>query len=488
MKRIFVVVAVLLLSLLAVCVFRALSLPASTPPPPAVALLTVDAAASAARLGAAVRIATVSHEDRALMDAAAYEQMRSLLASSFPHLHAAHPPEIVGGHSLLYTITGSEPALAPVVLIAHLDVVPVAPGTEGAWTRPPFSGEIADGYVWGRGTLDDKGSLMAICEAAEALLASGFQPRRTLYLAFGHDEEIGGEQGAKQIAALLQSRGVKAAFTLDEGGAVTQGIVPGVARPVATLMAGEKGYVSYSLRLRGEGGHSSTPPAATLIGRLAAAVARLEQNPMPARLTPPVEGMLGAIAPEMDFGARLLMANRWLFEPVILKVLGQGRTTNAVIRTTTAPTMFNAGIKDNVLPEEARAVINFRLLPGDSIAAVEQHIRDTIDDADIELRIEGEFGNEAPPASDPTAPAWALLANAVREVFPEAIVASGLVLGATDNRHYAAVREQGYYFAPFPYRDEDGKRIHGTDERLGVEDYGRMIQFYAQVMRNGAGA
>lgn len=470
-----------ILAIAAVLVFNTLRVQPQSRTASGAALPAVDADAAAQRLAGAVRIPTIStaqgSDDQALTDFAAY------LQASFPRLHASLTREVVNGHSLLYTWKGRDEHAAPVLLLAHMDVVPVEPGTEARWSRAPFGGEIADGYVWGRGTLDDKGSLMAICEAVELLLAQGYVPPRTVLLAFGHDEEIGGQQGAKKIAALLQSRGVRAEWSLDEGGFVTQGMVTGAQAPVAMLMTAEKGYASFTLSAHDQGGHSSRPPKQTAIGHLARAVARVQDQPMPARLASPTTDMLDAVAAELPFVQRLGVVNRWLLGPVVRRSMESAPTSDALVRTTTAPTMFNAGIKDNVLPSEAHAVINFRLLPGDTLAGVEAHIRAAVDDDSIEVKPYDDFNSEPSPVSPASGPVWTRFARVIGEVYPEAVVAPGLVIGATDNRHYGAVREARYNFAPFPLAQPDVPRFHGTDERLAVADYARGVQFYARLLQ-----
>lgn len=483
MKRLLILATLALFAVLAINTLRL-----RPPPHPAVSapLAAVDENAAAQRLAGAVRIPTISFADRAQDDPKQLEAFAAYLQASFPRLHAQLTREVVNSHSLLYTWIGKDPKAYPILLLAHQDVVPVEPGTESRWTHPPFSGDIAEGYVWGRGALDDKGSLVALCEAAELLLAQNFQPARTIYFAFGHDEEVGGQQGAKQVSALLKLRGVHAEFSLDEGGAITQGIVPGVAAPIASIMAAEKGYASFRLTARDEGGHSSRPPKQTAIGRLARAVARVQDHPMPARLAPPTTDMLDRVAPEMPFMQRLGIANRWLLAPLVKRALAANPTTDALIRTTTAPTMFHAGIKDNVLPSEAHAVINFRLLPGDSVQDVEDHIRKTVDDEGIAISPYGEFNNDASPVAETHSNAFALIERTVNEVFPEAVVTTGLVLGATDNRNYAGLYDNRYNFSPSRFQPGDLARVHGTDERIGVKDYARIIQFYVRLLQNAA--
>lgn len=449
-------------------------------------LLDVDAAASAQRLAGAIQIPTVSFEDRSTIDTKQLDALASYLQKTFPKVHATLTRERLEGGSLLYTWAGKDPKAKPILLLAHMDVVPVEPGTETQWKHSPFSGDIADGYIWGRGTLDDKGNLVGLLEGVEALLAQGFAPSRTIYLAFGHDEEIGGDQGAVKVAALLKSRGVKAEFSLDEGGVITQGIIAGVDKPVASVMVAEKGYASFRLTARAKGGHSSLPPASTAVGDLARAVARVQAKQMPGRLTPPVSEMLDRLAPEMPLPRRVVLANRWLFERLLVRMMSATPVSNALVRTTTAPTMLRAGIKDNVLPAEAYAVINFRLLPGDTVADVENHLRTVIADEHIEIKREGSMVSEASPVSDSHGASFAVIEKTVNQVFPEAIVSAGIVTGATDNRHYADVFENRYNFSPSLYRPEDLARVHGTDERIGVQAYVDMIRFYAQLIQNAA--
>ncbi len=488
MKRFLLLLLAVLLIAASVMVVRALRLTAVPPLAEAIVPLPLDADALAQRLSEGLRIATISQAEGAPIDDAAFAAFHALLAERYPRVHAALSVERVGAWSLLYRWDGLDATSKPALLAAHMDVVPVEPGTEAGWTHPAFDGVIADGFVWGRGALDNKSALMAQMEALEWLLAQGHRPTRTLYFAYGHDEEIGGRDGAARIAELLRERGVQLAFTLDEGSAITQGVIAGIDRPVAAIMAGEKGYVSFRLTAKAPGGHSSTPSADNAIVRLSRAIERLDaQRPSP-QLVPPVAAMLDRLAPEMPFSARLLIANRGIAEPLLLRILDRSPMTSAVIRTTQAATLFNAGIKDNVLPTEASAVLNYRLLPGERIADLERHLRRVIDDERIAIQAEGAFGTEAPPVSDADAPEFALIARTVNEVFPQALVSSGIILATTDNRYYAGVRDQGYYFAPFPYTPDDGARIHGTDERIGVEAYADMVRFYIRLLQNAAPA
>jgi len=485
MKKLLGFAGLVLALLLGICLVRVALLPAPAAPGAAGSAVELDADGAVQRLAAALRLQTVSHEDRAQVDLATFAALAAQLRQGFPRVHQALTVESVGP-SLLYTWPGRDPAGAPIILTAHMDVVPVEPGTEGKWTHPPFAGTVADGFVWGRGARDDKSSVLALLEAAELLLAAGYQPPRTVYLAFGHDEEIGGRQGAGRIAALLQSRGVRAEFLLDEGGAVLQGLVPGVARPVASIMAAEKGYFTVKLTTREEGGHSSRPPPQTAVGRLARAVARVQDFPLPARFERPVTDMLDQLAPEMAFGRRFALANRWLLGPLLLRSFTGEPTSNALVRTTTAPTVIHAGVKDNVLPSEATALVNFRLLPGDSIEDVLRHVREAVDDPAVEVAAGSEFSSEAGLPAPVDNAAFALLARTARETWPEAAVSTGLVIGATDARHYREVFDARYNFSPSVLAAEDLPTIHGSNERIAIGNYLDMIRFYVRLLRNWA--
>jgi carboxypeptidase PM20D1 len=451
---------------------------------PPVTDLTIDARATAEHLAGAVRFPTVSHENGANVEAAAFDGLHQYLQRTFPRVHATLSREVVGGYSLLYTWRGRRPELQPILLLSHQDVVPVEPGTEKDWTHPAFSGFVDGTWIWGRGTLDDKVGVMGILEAAELLLGRGFQPDRTVYLAFGHDEETGGSQGAAVIAALLRQRGVRPAFILDEGGAIAVGSIPGVAKPAAMVGTAEKGVLSVELVARGEGGHSSMPPPHGAIGSLAAAIAKLEEHQMPARLDGATRRSYQYLAPEMPFGPRLLLANLWLFAPLLTHQAITEPANNARVRTTTAPTIFQAGIKENVLPSEARAVVNFRTLTGDTIPKVLQHVRDVVGPG-IQVRPTGSANIEASPESDVRAPEFGVLQRTLAEAIPQVLVAPNLLSGSTDSKHYRDLSPNVYRFVPMRLTVTDLKRIHGSDERLGIENYGEIVRFYAQLLRNG---
>lgn len=446
--------------------------------------LTVDAAAAAERFAGALRFRTISYQDSTQFDANEFRRFQDYLVKSFPKTHAAMGRQSVGRFSLLYRWTGTDTMLAPIVLMAHQDVVPVEPGTESTWTYPPFDGRIAEGYVWGRGAMDDKGSLLAQLEAIETLLSQGVTPRRTVYLALGHDEEVGGRGGASAIAALLASRGVRPAFVLDEGGAIATDLVPGVAGPVALVGIAEKGYLTLELSVRAEGGHSSMPPRQTAVGILSAAIDELEEHPVPGGVRGATAQMFDYLGPELPFGMRAFFANRWLFGGLLAKRFGASPAGNAMLRTTTAPTIIEAGVKENVLPSVARARVNFRLLQGDSIAGLVAYVRRIIGDPRVTVSIPETFKTEPSPVSPVDAEEFGLLVRTIRAIVPDAIVVPWLVVGGTDSRYYAALTPNVYRFGAAPIGPGDTERAHGTDERLSVDGYAQNVKFYMQLLRN----
>ncbi|MBI4519103.1 MAG: M20 family peptidase [Deltaproteobacteria bacterium] len=445
--------------------------------------LALDRQALAERLAAALRIETVSHQEQSQISGEAFLAFHRYLGEQYPLVHRRLRREVVNGYSLLYTWEGSEPGRKPIILLSHLDVVPVEPGTEAQWSYPPFAGRIAEGFIWGRGALDDKFGVLGILEAVEALLGSGFQPRTTVYLAFGHDEELGGERGAQEIVNLLQSRAVAAEYVLDEGGALLRGLLPGLAMPVGAIGIAEKGSVSIELSARTEGGHSSAPPPRTAVGLVSSAVHEVERHPLPAELRGATRQLIEHIGPELPLLYRVVCANLWLFGGVLERLLANTPATNATLRTTTAATIIAGGVKENVLPASARAVINFRILPGDSVAGVLEHVRRAVGNPQVSVQALSA-GREASAESPTDTAAFGVLRRTIREVYPEALVAPYLTLGATDARRYVALTQNIYRFTPIVGEPSDLARIHGTNERIALEHYEGAVQFFARLIQN----
>ncbi|MBX7219752.1 MAG: M20 family peptidase [Blastocatellia bacterium] len=442
--------------------------------------VTGDMQAAASHLAQALTFPTISYDSKERISAEAFRNLHQFLETTYPRTHEVLTKETVNEYSLLYTWKGRDPQLKPILLMAHLDVVPVETG--GAWHQPPFGGVIADGFIWGRGAWDDKSGVIGILEAVELLLQQGFQPRQTVYLAFGHDEEIGGLNGAAAIARLLAQRNVRLECVLDEGHLVSDGIMPGVKVPVAFIGVAEKGSLTLELRADSEGGHSSMPPRHTAIGILAAALARLDEHPMPGGLTNVTRSMFEVIGPEMPLTNKIVLANLWLFQPLLERQLAASPSTDAVLRTTTAPTMLEGSQKENVLPITAKAIVNFRIRPGDTIASVCAHVQKTV--ADDRIKIRTLDGTEPSPESPIDSRGFRQIERSIRQIFPTALVSPGLVVGATDSKHFAKISDGTYRFLPVVATAADLPRFHGTNERISVTNFGQVVRFYAQLLQN----
>ena len=431
--------------------------------------------ALAEMIATAVRFATVSGSDASLFRAF----QDHFLFPGFPRVFQELTPIVMPSDSsqaICLEWKGRDPSLAPILILAHQDVVPVEPETENDWEAPPFEGRIVNGFIYGRGTLDDKGCLVTLLMAAERLLDEGFQPQRTIYFGFGDDEEIGGK-GAERIAGALRAKGVHLAFVLDEGLAVTEGYLPGFKVPVALIGIAEKGSALVELTVTALGGHASMPPRPTASGLLAEAITALEKHPMPASLGGPTRSMLEFLAPEARFPLNMVFANLWLFSPIVKANLARKPATDATTRTTTAVVRMESGVKDNVVPAEARGVINFRIQPGDAVADVVRHVQSIVDTSRVQVKLLPD-SREPSPISDPRSPNFELIARTIREIFPNAVVAPALVLGGTDSRHFTDMADAVYRFLPMRFLPGDDARIHGTNERLSINNAAEMVRFY----------
>jgi len=452
---------------------------AALPAPP-----NLDAAAH--RLAQAIRIPTVSYDTARPDSEGHFLELHKLLEISFPLTHANLKKEVVADYSLLYTWQGSDATLDPILLVAHMDVVPVENTSEAKWSHPPFSGDIADGYIWGRGALDMKHVAMSVMEGVENLLKSGFHPKRTILIGFGHDEEIGGHSGAENIVVLLKQRNVHALYSLDEGSVVLNGFFPGITRPIAQIGLSEKGSVSLQLTATAQGGHSSMPPPHTAVGKIAHAIVELEEHQMPATMEGPGGQGIEVLAPELPLAMRAAVSNRWLFDPLIIAQLSKSSAVNALLRTTTAPTIVEGGVKENVLPSQATAVVNFRLAPGDTVAMVKKHVVKTISDNDIVVSDYHGPGVEATAVANRNGIGFTRISDAITKIYPDAVIVPGLVVGATDSRHYGEVSQAAYRFTPMTLSPSDVTRIHGIDERISLDNYGKLITFYEELMRSSS--
>ncbi|HLZ75299.1 M20 family peptidase [Phenylobacterium sp.] len=448
---------------------------------PAVA---VDVDAAAQHLSQAVQIQTVSHQSLADDQPAEWARLHDFLSTTYPAAHAAMSREIVGKNTLVYTWKGSDPSLSPIILMAHQDVVPVTAGSEGDWKHPPFSGAIAEGAVWGRGSIDDKGSLITLFEGLETLAKGGFKPRRTVIVVSGEDEETHGT-GARAAAALLKSRGVKAQFVVDEGLAViTENPITGGR--LALIGTAEKGYATLKVTAKAEGGHSSAPPAdGGGVVTLAHAVSAIAAHGFPMAFRGPGAAMLQTLAPTAPFPVRMAVANAWLFKPLLIKQIGAAPAGAALLHTTIAPTMLQGSPKENVLPQDAAAWINYRIAPGDSSAGVMAKAKAAVASLPVTLGwVDPPF--EPSPVSSTSSEGWKVLAAVAHRV-TDAPVAPSLVTAATDSRHLQSVAVDVYRFQPMDFGASEIEAIHGTNEHLTLANLKQCVEFYARLIATAAG-
>lgn len=437
-----------------------------------------------ARLQGAIQIPTVSYPEKA--DTSTLLSFHTYLESQFPLLHASLERELVHDLSLVYKWKSQTPTRDPALFLAHMDVVPVDQATIENWDSDAFSGRVENGYILGRGTLDDKGSVLSMMEATEALLRKGFQPQQDIYFAFGHDEEVGGENGAVKIAQRFADQGQNFSFIIDEGLVVITDGLAGISKPIALVGLAEKGAMSMTLVVELEnGGHAMMPPEETAITILSDALVKIKDKPPRVNFNEAVAKMFTYIGPEMKWPERIFFANQWLFRPIIAKNLSKNNAANALIKTTFAPTIIKGGIMDNVLPSRAEAIINVRIVPGETVESVLEYVRKTIDDPRVKIMSEAVNRPRDPSITSPTnGEGFRIITESIYETFGDVIVAPGLVIAGTDSRHYSEVCDHIYRFMPVMISNNDLKGIHGVNEKISIENYERMVVFYSRLIEN----
>lgn len=443
-----------------------------------------DLQRAAEHLSRALQFATVSHQDSRQVDWPVFTAFEKYLEEAYPLVHQKLEKTVVNEHGLVFRWKGrkseesekSEGDEKSILLTAHYDVVPA--DSEG-WPYPPFSGEIHDEKIYGRGSFDDKGSLIAILEAVTSLLEKGFVPPCDITLAFGFDEEVGGALGAQKIAAWMETEGLYFDHVLDEGGAVADGSMMGIEKPVAVIGVAEKGNSSFVIHFEGEGGHSSTPPKETAVSTMARFIREVQSKPAKPRLTPTVKAMLKATALFRPGIQRFILAHPDLFAPLLIKILQKNRQTAAMLRTTTSFTMAAGGVSHNVLPEKASCTVNLRILQGDSVAQALQRFRDI----GIPCQVEAILQEEPTAASQLEGPAMEHLRSSIASIFPEAVITPYLMVGGTDCRHYARVCRNAYRFEPARVSEKELSLMHGKGEYLSLKNLKMMIEFYETYIR-----
>lgn len=443
-----------------------------------------DLQRAAGHLSRALQFATVSHQDSRQVNWPIFTAFEKYLEEAYPLVHQNLEKTVVNEHGLVFRWKGrkseesekSEGNEKSILLTAHYDVVPA--DSEG-WPYPPFSGEIHDEKIYGRGSFDDKGSLIAILEAVTSLLEEGFVPPCDITLAFGFDEEVGGALGAQKIAAWMETEGLYFDHVLDEGGAVADGSMMGIEKPVAVIGVAEKGNSSFVIHFEGEGGHSSTPPKETAVSTMARFIREVQSKPAKPRLTPTVKAMLKATAPFRPGIQRFILAHPDLFAPLLIKILQKNRQTAAMLRTTTSFTMAAGGVSHNVLPEKASCTVNLRILQGDSVAQALQRFRDI----GLPFQVEAILQEEPTAASQLEGPAMEHLCSSIASIFPEAVITPYLMVGGTDCRHYARVCRNAYRFEPARVSEKELSLMHGKGEYLSLKNLQTMVEFYETYIR-----
>uniref|UniRef100_A0A667ZJW9 Peptidase M20 domain containing 1, tandem duplicate 1 n=1 Tax=Myripristis murdjan TaxID=586833 RepID=A0A667ZJW9_9TELE len=414
----------------------------------------------------AIRIPTVSSTNTDINTTALLE-FHKLLRKAFPTVFSSSlvHHEVVADYSHLFWVPGTQPALAPYMLLAHIDVVPAS--ESDGWEAPPFSAKEIDGFIYGRGTIDDKQSVMGILQALEYLLAKGYAPRRGFYIGLGHDEEVSGFQGAMNIVRVLKQRGVRLAFVLDEGLAVLDGIISGLEGPAALIGISEKGQATLKLSVLMTPGHSSMPPRESSIEEKFVSF----------------EAFL-ALCTLFKLPLKFIMSNLWLFSPLLGRVMERRPDTNAFVRTTTAVTMFNSGVKVNVIPPLAEAYVNLRIHSAQSLQEVLDLVQSTIGDQRVKIELVDGFDPLPISSYDEKSFGFQIIKKTVLDLFPEVTVAPGITVGNTDSRHFKELTNATYRFAPTWFKPGDPQRFHGINERISKKNYEELVVFYFHLIQN----
>jgi carboxypeptidase PM20D1 len=486
-KKLFGPIGLSLLAVAGLVLIRTLAFTAEPVPSVERMDVEVDEATVTAHMVDAIRFKTISVAVEQIPDYAPFADFVAWLKATYPEVQESLALEMVADYTMLYKWKGRNVDLKPILLTAHYDVVPVVPGSEGDWKHPPFAAEISDEHVWGRGAMDDKSAVVVMLEATTMLLKEGFQPERTIYFSYSHDEERGGPLGAAGVTALLKERGVQLAWSLDEGSFIVKDILPGSDKPIAMINVAEKGGVTLDLIARGVGGHSSMPAPETAVDILAKALVNLRKHPVPGGL----DGLSGELFDEFarngSFAYRMLFANKWLFGGLIERQLSANGAMDAMIRTTTAPTILKAGIKTNVIPPTALASVNFRVHPRDTPEGVRDHVIAAIDDDRVTVTMQDAHQHMASEVSSTDSEGYRMIGRVARQFFGDLVVVPGLTVGGTDSKHYGKVADDSYRFQYMLVGRDDISGFHGTNERVSIDNLVKGTGAYYLLMKEAAG-
>ncbi len=437
----------------------------------------VDSEKAAHNLAEMIKCKTISHRNPAEDDVSEFEKFEKLLPTLFPVVFEKCHFEKVGERGILIRWKGKSPD-SPSVFMSHYDVVNVEAED---WQKPAFDGIIENGVLWGRGTLDTKGTLNGILEAADTLIKEGFVPEHDIYFAFGGNEEVNGD-GSYGIVQLFKERGITPGLVLDEGGAVCTGVFPGVKKPIALIGTGEKGQLNIKYTVKGGGGHSSSPKANGPVIRLARASLRVEKSSFKYTLTEPTKQLFNTAGRYSSFLYRMIFANQWCFGPV-LAVYSKlaGGEFNAIVRTTTAFTQMRGSKGENVIPAVATMVSNHRIIPGENVESVVAHVTKAVDDDKVDVSVINGINPSVISRTD--CEAYDRVSSTVAETWQDTIVTPYLMVAGSDSRHWGEISDKVYRFSAMALSKEERGMIHGNDERIPLATIARTVEFYIRIMK-----
>lgn len=460
------------------------------------------------RLAGGIRIATISSVDYEDTDFGPFDEFKTYLQQQYPQIYAKMDTVTINNYGLVFRWKGKKNNANPILFLSHYDVVPVIgydaetaskdsvifnikdkaidpiDSIQNKWKYPPFSGAVADGYIYGRGTLDMKSMLFSILEAADSLLNEGFQPEQDIWFAFGQDEEVSGRQGALKIAEYFKEQGIIFDAVYDEGGYIVspKSAVESIDRPLALVGTGEKGFLTVKISVKGIGGHSSMPPLKGSLVYAAEIIEKLNNHQMPAEIIVPIQAFLSNVGNEMGFVSKMAIANQWAMKPLLLKSLTKSPASNALVRTTTAITMAKGSDAPNVLTSVSDVTVNYRILPGNTVEEVIQHVKKICQGYDVELDIIS--AREASAVSSDKTRGFEIIKQSLAQLYPDAIVTPYITIGGTDAYKYQIVSDNIYRLMPVLVNKYEQRLLHNEGEQLSLENFGKMIWFFRNIMQN----
>jgi carboxypeptidase PM20D1 len=478
MKRSIKVISLVLFSLLLVVITKTiLNKPNNTSQ--SVSLQTLPTHAIK-HMSEAIQMATETPNDFYQYDSATFFAYRKFIERSYPLVHQKLTRTIIDSFHYIYEWRGSDTTKLPMVLMAHYDVVPVEASAVKLWHAKPYGGEVKENYIWGRGVLDDKSSMISILEATEAQLKAGFEPKQSIFLCFGGDEESNG-RGAAAMVKYFRSKKQRFDLVVDEGGEISTEDNKDIQQPIASVGVGEKGYVTMVLSVQKAGGHSSIPEKSSTIGILSKALHTIEENQIPTKLTPPIKAYLERISSyNNNFFEKMKLSNLWLFEKWVLNDMTQNRSSNALVRTTLVPTVVNSGVRDNVIPTFATAMVNSRILPGETPNSVKAYVEKLVNDTNVKVSIYPNYESMPSSTTEINSAAFKRVEAAIRSVVKDVVVAPMLMVGATDSRNYRSISDGVINFTPLT----DAKGYHGIDERMLISDFVKCFNYYTFLIQS----